>query len=283
MEDIGQAIRDHNNELGISWAKFGKDKRVSISQVKDFLAPEFNKEEVAKKTHDAHFNDTGSIYYQKTVEEIIEIWEAKGDKSKEMGRLVDDFVGVEYSNWGTLLESETSVKGFLESPDQIMSRKYNGVHRVLKEFKKNGLEFDCRELPLYLKYPYKKKTWLINGRFDAIFSTGSQLLVVDWKNSEDIKESNQYQKMLGPCKKFDDCDWFKFTIQVYMYIYILRKEYDIKMPMSACIVQFPGQKDYYYKIFKPAFEYSDELMEKIIEFALDQRIKKDKETKKDSK
>ena len=121
----------------------------------------------------------------------------------------------------------------------------------------------------------------MNGRFDAIFSNDKQLLIIDWKNSEEIKEFNKYQKMLGPCKDFDDCDLVKFTIQVYMYIYILRETYGIKIPMSSCIVQFPGEKDYYYKIFKPAFEYDRDLMKKIIDYAIEQKISKMKEQKKE--
>lgn len=282
-QNIKNSIEAYNKELGNVY-KFSKTERISISQIKDALALEFDKERVAKKTYNDHFNDPNSIYYQKSIEEIIEMWEAKGDKAKAMGNLVDDFVGIEYDNWDKLFENDNQISKYLEDEDPVMCRKYNGVHRVLQEFKKNGLSFETRELPLYLKYPYKRKTWLINGRFDAIFSNAQQILIVDWKNSEDIKEKNPWQKMLGPCKEFDDCDWYKFTIQVYMYIYILRWAYNIKIPMSACIVQFPGQKDYYYKIFKPAFDYSDELMKKIIEYAIDQRIKKIKEEKKkDSK
>jgi len=285
MIDIRNIIQEQNKALGNTWTKYGKEKRVSISQIKDSLAVEFDQEGVAKKTSEKYFNDQDSIYYHKSPEEIIEMWVAKGDKSKHMGNLVDNFVGFEFDLWSKPDDKKVlnEVAEVVKEADPIMTRKYNGVHRALEEFKKKGFKFEAREMPLYLEYPYKKKTWLINGRFDAIFSNDAMLVVVDWKNSEEIKDKNPWQKLLGPMKAYDDCDHVKFTIQVYMYIFILKEQYKVNVPISSCIVQFPGEKDFFYKIFKPAFEYNHDLMKKIVEYSIDYKIKKEKENKKEVK
>jgi len=282
MTDIKSIIKEHNDSLGITWKKYSKDKRISISQIKDSLAVEFDQEGVAKKTYENNFNNPKSIYYQKTVEEIIEMWTSKADKSKQMGNLVDNFVGFEYDLWDNPNDQRilNEVAEAVKVADPIVARKYNGVHRAIEEFRKNGYVFEAREMPLYLEYLYKKKIWLINGRFDAIFSNGDLLVIVDWKNNEEVKDKNPWQKMLGPMKKYDDCDLIKFTIQVYMYMYILKEEYKVTAPISSCIVQFPGQKDFFYRIFMPAFDYDHELMKKIIEYSIDSRIEKEKQLKK---
>ena len=282
MTDIKSIIKEHNDSLGVTWKKYSKDKRISISQIKDSLAVEFDQEGVAKKTYNNNFNNPDSIYYQKTVEEIIEMWTSKADKSKQMGNLVDNFVGFEYDLWDNPNDQRilNEVAEAVKVADPIVARKYNGVHRAIEEFRKNGYVFEAREMPLYLEYPYKKKIWLINGRFDAIFSNGDLLVIVDWKNNEEVKDKNPWQKMLGPMKKYDDCDLIKFTIQVYMYMYILKEEYKVTAPISSCIVQFPGQKDFFYRIFMPAFDYDHELMKKIIEYSIDSRIEKEKQLKK---
>ena len=289
MYNIRDIILEKNKEIEGNrninlYTKYKKEQRISISQIKDSLAVEFDREGVAKKTHDLHFDDEQSIYYQKSIDEILDMWDVKAESSKRMGNLVDDFIGLEYSHWDHEDKKSTELaENLYESAGPIIKRKYQGIRAVLSEFKKNRLHFECRELPLYLPYIYKKKIYLINGRFDAIFSTDSQLLIVDWKNSEEIKESNKWQKMFGPLKDYDDCDLIKFTVQVYMYIYILKETYGITLPMSSCIVQFPGQQDFYYKIFKPGFEYSPELMKKIIEYSIETRIKSQKELKKKEK
>ena len=282
--DIKKIISLHNKEIGNIYNKYPKDTRVSISQVKDSLAIEFDRERVALKTYNDHHEDKDSIYFKKSVDEIIEMWDAKSESSKRMGNLVDDFIGLAYNQWESEDKPSKDLADKLyENAGDNVKKKYEGVRRALKEFKDNNLKFECREMPLYLRYPYKKKTWLVNGRFDAIFSNAKQLLVVDWKNSEEIKDRNPWQKMLGPCKAFDDCDLIKFTIQVYLYIYILKHEYGVNVPMSSCIVQFPAQKDYFYKIFMPGFTYSDELMQKIIEYSIDKRIEEFKDKKKKKK
>jgi len=284
MKKIEKKILEVNKKIRNPYDKYDADHRISISNVKDSLAVEFDQLGVAKKTHDKHFNDEKSIYYKKSVDEIIAMWTAKADLSKERGNLVDDFVGLEYSMWDKLYENETETT-IEETSDQVMKRKYKGVHAVLKYFKGAGLNFETREKPLYLEYYYKKQYWLINGRFDAIFTgktpdNEDMYLVVDWKNSEKIEESNKWQKMLGPLKDKDDCDLIKFTVQIFMYLYILREGYKVDSRANGCIVQFPGNSDYFYKIFPPGFQYDEKLMKKIIEWSIDQRIKKIEEKKK---
>jgi len=283
---IERRILDFNKKFGNPYDKFDADHRISISNIKESLAVEFDQEGVAKKTHDKHFNDEKSIYYQKSVDEIIAMWTAKADLSKERGNLVDDFVGLEYSVWNNLNENETQAV-IEETEDNVMKRKYKGVHAVLKYMKGSGLNFETRERPLYFVYHYRGADWLINGRFDAIFSGKTPdnedlYLVVDWKNSEKIEESNKWQKLLGPMKDKDDCDLNKFTVQIFMYLYILKNGYGFKERSNACIVQFPGNSDYFYKIFQPGFEYNESKMKKIIEWSIDQRIKRITEKKRQS-
>lgn len=262
---------------GFSYSAYPPDKRLSISNIKDFLGEEFDQEGVAKKTHDLHFDDQNSIYYKKSVEEIIKMWTDKADLSKERGKLVDDFVGVEYDYYDSPDERLNETESIIErTEDPIMKRKYQGVRYAIDYLKKDGMKFETRELPLYLPYEYKGKTYLVNGRFDAIFSKGNLLLLVDWKNNEEIKTENKYQKLKGPCKKLDDCDMNKFTIQLYMYIYMLKKRYKIENPIASCIIQFPGQSDYFYKIHKPSFQYDEKMIESMIEYCIEEKIKKEK-------
>ena len=104
------------------------------------------------------------------------------------------------------------------------------------------------------------------GRFDALFQINDNtLLLVDWKNTENIETSNKWNKLLGPLSEYDECDYNLYTVQLYIYGYILRKKYhltDVKIiPM---IVQIGTDG---YKMYTTSIPYSDELVENIIEFA----------------
>lgn len=95
---------------------------------------------------------------------------------------------------------------------------------------------------------------------------GDKLLVIDWKNTENITTSNPYKKLKGPLYNYDACDLNTYTIQVYIYTYIIRKKYNLKnIKIVPLIVQMGTEE---YKMYVPQIPYSDELIEKIIEYAI---------------
>lgn len=276
--EIENIIKSKNSEF-YKKHPYNPKTWISISNIKTYLKPEFDKEGVAKRTSEKYFNDNTSQYYQKTPEQIIEMWDEKSNRSKRKGELVDGFMELKYNhtNEGKVLEYRNNCI----NEDEEMSRKLIGAENCLNDFNRGGLRFECREQKLMMPFNYKGCTYIINGRFDAMFSKfDNMLLLVDWKSSEDIKTQNNFgQKMFGPCEKLDSCDMNEFTIQVYMYYYMLKKIYGIEYPIYCCIVQFPSKKDYYYRIHKPSFDYDERMMERIIKYAIGKKIEENEKSK----
>lgn len=251
---------------------YDKETWISITNIKDSVKEPFDKEGVATKTFEKHYDNENSEYYHKTVEQIIEAWEAKGAKSRQNGANCDDYIGMIYRDASEEVKNSFKTRILKESVE--MERKFQGIEACLKDFDNNGFVFECREKKLLLPYEYKGKVYIINGRLDALFSFQemSKLLLVDWKNSEEIKTDNRYKNLLGPMRKFPDCDHYLFTLQIYIYRYILENVYGIETPIYSYIVQFPSTKDYFYKTYKPAFEYDEALIKKIIEYSIEKRM-----------
>ena len=67
---------------------------LSISAVLGLIQEPFDQKVVAEKTYNKHFNNPDSQYYQKTIEEICEMWSAKGAESCKYGSLLDDYIGI---------------------------------------------------------------------------------------------------------------------------------------------------------------------------------------------
>ena len=67
---------------------------ISISQILGLLSEPFDRDGVAQKTFDKNHNDQESQYFNKTKDEIIAMWEAKGAESRRYGKLLDDYIGV---------------------------------------------------------------------------------------------------------------------------------------------------------------------------------------------
>lgn len=266
---IKEIILKKNAELNQKF-RYEKKTWISVSNIKDSCKEPFDRDGVATKTHKKYFDDATSPYYQMSVEDIINQWETKGRISRENGSLCDTFIEYFYNN-----ESQEKIDQFKQyclNEKEDMVRKCTGIENCLQDFKAKEFVFDAREIPLLLPYEYKGTTYVINGRFDAIFTKLNKLILIDWKNSEDIKTSNSYQKLLGPCDKMDDCDMNLFTIQLYLYKYMLKNIYGVEKEILPYIIQFPSQKDYYYKVFKPSFEYDEKLIEKIIEHTIKARL-----------
>lgn len=258
MEQIDIFLRDLISSCD-SPAKVRKiyDKcKYSVSKIEEALAQPFDKEGVAFKTFSKHFNNPESLYYQKSVEEILKMWSDKAELGKANGRALDNFVGL-------ILESHSTkevLAKYKSSLNDAAFRKCNVFEKFYHDNIENKLNFLTREKILY------DETTGVVGRFDALFMSGDRLLLVDWKNTENITTENGYEKLKGPLYKYDSCDLNKYTIQLYLYVYVLRKVYKLtNIKIIPLIVQI-GQED--YKIYLPNIPYSDKLVEDIIEFAI---------------
>ena len=217
----------------------------------------FIAEEVAAKTYAAHYNDESSEYYHMSIEEIIQEWEKRAVEGRTNGKILDTYIGITFGEHNG--EPETEKQALLESSGDIPRNKCRSFDKFFDNAIKGKLDFVARERTMY---DTDKK---LNGRFDAIFMRGDKLFVVDWKNSKSIKISNPYEKLKGPLSKYDNCDLNCYTMQLYLYIYMLRKRYGITDIDIVPLIVRIGEED--YGIYRPVIPYSDSLMEEVIDFA----------------
>ena len=255
----------------LSAATIGKTREIyskckySISKIVEAMHEPFDKEGVANKTFSKHFNDPNSKYYHMSVQEIIDSWNAKAELGRNNGKALDTYIGMILENH----ESEEILEKYKTSLNEIAANKCNVFDKFYNENIVNKLEFLTREQMLH------DETKGVVGRFDAMFlkndvrTPGVQnLLLIDWKNTEKIETSNSYSKLKGPLYKYDDCELNRYTIQLYIYVYILRKVYRLTdVRIIPLLVQI-GTAD--YAIYAPQIPYSDELVCDIISFAINE-------------
>lgn len=235
----------------------------SVSKIVEAVKAPFDKEAVAQKTYDKYYNDPYSEYYHMSIEQILENWEEKARIGRENGKILDSWI--ERILTPNINES-VSNEEFLNSLTDIQKNKCNQFIEFYNNNIVNKIDFVGRELMLFDK---EKK---INGRLDALFSlkpteSTDCLILIDWKNSKKISVANSFEKMRGPLYKYDSCDLNGYTVQLYLYTYMLRNKYKITNKIIPLIVRI-GETD--YEIYSPQIVYSDSLVEDIISYAAEQ-------------
>ena len=255
----------------LSAATIGKSREIyskckySVSKIVEAMHVPFDKEGVANKTFSKYFNDPNSKYYHMSVQEIIASWNAKAELGRNNGKVLDTYIGMILENH----ESKEILEKYKASLNEIAANKCNVFDKFYNENIVNKLEFLTREQMLH------DETKGVVGRFDAMFlkndvrTPGVQnLLLIDWKNTEKIETSNSYSKLKGPLYKYDDCELNRYTIQLYIYVYILRKVYRLTdVRIIPLLVQIGTAA---YVIYAPQIPYSDELVCDIISFAINE-------------
>ena len=255
----------------LSAATIGKSREIyskckySVSKIVEAMHVPFDKEGVANKTFSKYFNDPNSKYYHMSVQEIISSWNAKAELGRNNGKALDNYIGMILENH----ESEEILEKYKTSLKEIAASKCNVFDKFYNENIANKLEYVAREQILH------DETKGVVGRFDAMFLKNDarlpgvqNLLLIDWKNTEKIETSNPYNKLKGPLYKYDDCELNRYTIQLYIYVYILRKVYRLTdIRIIPLIVQIGIAE---YAIYAPQIPYSDELVCDIISFAINE-------------
>ena len=236
----------------------------SVTKIVELCKAEFDKEKVSKQCFEKYYEDVTSPYYHKTQEEILEMWELKSKKGKDSGSALDDYIG-------SILNEDLRQQKLLydKCVDEKIKSKFNTFKALYeKEFLGNGFEFVCREGIIY----DDKHKW--KGRFDAIFVKGDTIVIIDWKNNEKITTENNFQNMRGTMYKYPSTDLNGYTVQLYLYKYAMRNVLGFKDMDIKTIICRVGSGE--YEFFAPQIEYSDELVEDILSYAIGELDKVDK-------
>lgn len=272
---------------------------ISITDVLNYLEHPFDKEGVARKTFEKHFNNPQSIYYQKTVEQIIDMWSATGAESCRYGSLLDDYIGIR------LTKSDVDLRLFkLDNAydnDERLQRLCESFESFYKLLTKSGdMVFVSRERTLYLKvnvqHPVTNEyiSYYVKGRFDALFynKRTNKWVIIDWKSSGSVdKVPTRYTgKFYGPMIKYPELNYYRYTNQLHFYKKALLDNY---LPIGThaddivvMIVNLPGkivqESGQNYMTHLAAMPYDSLLLDNIFQFAISKRILENKVSKEDS-
>lgn len=197
-------------------------------------------------------NWTNNKYYGMTPSAIKKEWDKNRDNAAALGTLmhnsIEDFYNLENDKERESYKWDERIK----AESNLFMSFYND-HKHLKPFRTEMIVWSIEEE--------------LAGSIDMLFineETG-ELSIFDWKRSKEIKFENQYQKGFGPCSKFDDCNYYHYSLQLNFYKYLLETYYGFKVKDMHLGVFHPVN-DNYMKI--KINDYQKEIKEMLYEWRI---------------
>lgn len=167
-----------------------------------------------------------SVRMDKTAKEILDMWEAKGKESRDLGIVL-----------------HKKIENYYQGINQIEDDTF----RLFKEFaEKIKLEPYRTEWTIY---DWKHK---IAGTVDLVDYQNGEYIIYDWKRSDKIivndmpiKTSLYNEKANYPLQHIDNSPYYHYALQLSLYKYILENNYDIKIADLRLGVFHPSYKKPY--------------------------------------
>lgn len=234
-----------SNKL-VKYYRYNNQKFLSVSSIIYTIQEPFD--EVAQsilcsiKPNHKHFG--------KLPAEIIKIWHDKRDKSRMIGMKMDEYIQTIFQG-GDILNIEDLY--ILDGRNRHFDKFKNDI------IDEHGLELVSIEDVIY------NTDLMVLGIPDAIFILDGYLVIFDWKSNDSIDLESHF-KLLPPFDYLDSSKLTIYTIQLYLYKWILESSYNLTVPIKGCRIGHITNVG--YNVIKPKFEYNANEIEQIIKFAL---------------
>ena len=269
MNNIQNIIEEQNKVLREEYKG-----SISVSKLcNEFIKQKFDELGEAMKCAKRGETEPNYKYAGMSVDDILNQWHEKSEKSKYYGRMADDFSGMILENKLDELEQWKIKKNFYE--DKLLNNICNGFLQFYDFISaKTNYKFVAREISLYTQTPNGDK---INGRLDNLFydENTNAYIIIDYKTTEKMSIRNNYGKrLLGPAYMLDECDMNVYTIQLHIYKKALVDTYHLttydKISVYVCNLLREPFNDILYKLYGQNFKFDINQLNSYIQFGNEQ-------------
>jgi hypothetical protein len=175
----------------------------------EVLFQKFNRDAAIEKvlTSPRYYKDESYLYYGKTKEEIIEMWDGTSVEGSDVHNIIDDTLKT--NDWKNLKSSYPTV--------------CIGLWIFLQSTLKDYIVY-ASEVALV------DDRLKITGCIDALFFNPltKEFILVDWKSNSVKKDAYGVMGNHPSTKHLPHCKYYQYHCQVNIYAYILEKCYGIK-------------------------------------------------------
>ena len=142
-----------------------------------------------------------------TQEEMLARWDAKRDRSCELGHNVHNYIENFYE------------KGITDLTDDVQANERIEKFKAIYESRLNKLESIGSEIRVL------SKVWGLAGTIDKLYLFDNTIIVGDWKTNQKIKTDKDFSfgKLLYPFENYKENELNKYSLQISLYQLLLEE------------------------------------------------------------
>lgn len=175
-------------------------------------------------------------YIGKTAKQIARDWIKRGQEASTLGTRLHGIIqdALDYKGW----QEDDAIQPEIDQARQFISNEIHG----------RGIEVIETERIVFTN----DDSFFVAGSIDCVCydPKTSQYLIYDWKRIADFTTLSKFKGTFAPFTDHPDTKLVKYSIQLHLYAYILRKYHGIDVPHHNLHVVVFHRNSETYRVFK---------------------------------
>lgn len=270
IRDDNISFKEDNHEYTIKGVNI---RPISVTTLIHKYFPEFDADAVITKMMSSA-NWPKSKYFGMTREVIKTKWETDGQQASSMGTImhkeIEFFVNAEIrrckQNISPVFMTKPIGYNFILCMKTVNILPPEIISLIVKTYwdiQEQTIARVTKEIDMFFnfwtnlgsQYPTLKpfrSEWLVYdediklaGSIDCVLADNAgNIVILDWKRSKEIKESNRFQRGKAPFNNYDDCNLNHYRLQLNFYRHMLETKYNKKVLFMMLVILHPNQPSY---------------------------------------
>ena len=217
--------------------------------------PHFDPDKIIDKMMSGK-NWSKSDYFGMSKQEIKDKWKQSGHEASSMGTHLHKSIELYYN--GEAVDNDSiEYKYFLRFDQEHIQGKLEPYRT----------EWEVYDEDIEMAGSIDKVYKMVKPNGDIKY------VIVDWKRSKKIKETNNFESAYPPIEHLPNCNKWQYSLQLNTYKYMLEKNYGIEIEGMYLVILHPNNKSY-IRMAVPNMQ--DEIVSLLYNYNLSMSNKKNK-------
>tara|TARA_Y100000389_G_scaffold4460_1_gene4226 strand:+ start:93 stop:938 length:846 start_codon:yes stop_codon:yes gene_type:complete len=214
---------------------------ISVTTFIHSLFPGFNENKIVNNIlKSKKYNNPDYKYYNKTKDEILNMWEENRACAANLGTQMHYFIECYYD---CLYNPNLNFEELFTNNQKIFTLKNNIEYKYFINFVNDNFNL----IPYRTEWCIYDTQLKLAGSIDMVFTDeNNKFYIYDWKRSKEIKKTNNNNETstLPILDYIPNSNYWHYTLQLNIYKRILEINYNIIIDSLYLVIIYPENKNY---------------------------------------